>query len=332
MSREVLAENSSPCAPINGVSKRGITRSLGLAVLAASLLIGAHTTPAHAADSIVFSGTARATSNVGTSIVSGDTFSWSFALNPDAAVDLNASTFNSAVTSFNLTAGAGNVGTWSPAGVNWLISPVFNLVTNQWSDQMTLQVKASNAPQINGVNLFDLSITADWNPAVVNVQAVSGTLGSTLGTNSPDTSAASYYFQLRDTNYSSASFVASASVRNDSAQASTSTSSASTPVFDLALVDSPGINCSSPRTSAMQGSWVQLPAATSCTPPAGRSGSTLLGWSTSPAFPVDVAQGQMARGWGAIDAIFGGQRMIFIPAGGHTLVSGGNMLYPVWGS
>lgn len=77
------------------------------------------------------------------------------------------------------------------------------------------------------------------------------------------------------------------------------------------------------------GSWIQVPNSG----PEGRvgSGSTLLGWSTSRSFPVDRARAQVAAGYGAIDEVIDGQRLIFIPAGGFTQVSGSNTLYAVWG-
>lgn len=173
------------------------------------------TTPAHASNTLVVSGTARATSAVGASIVIGDTFSYSFTLNLDSTATGNNGSgggfFVNAVSAFSLSAGSGNIGTWSPAGVNWVISPVKNLATNANSDQLTLQVDATSVPPINGVPFFDLGITLDWLPSDVNVQPVSGSpsLGTTLGTFSPNPMLADNYFELRNTSFSSASFVAS---------------------------------------------------------------------------------------------------------------------------
>lgn len=85
--------------------------------------------------------------------------------------------------------------------------------------------------------------------------------------------------------------------------------------------------CATQEASSLDGQWLQLPSAADCT----RAGHTLLGWSTSAAFPVAVAKAQVDKGWGAIDDTFDGVRMIFIPAGGYTLLSGDNNLYEVWG-
>lgn len=84
--------------------------------------------------------------------------------------------------------------------------------------------------------------------------------------------------------------------------------------------------CNPGSSTSTVGSWVQMPKASDCT----RAGYTLLGWSTSQNFPVAVAQRQVNLGWGTIDDVFDGVRMIFIPAGGYAAVSGDNNLYPVW--
>ena len=78
--------------------------------------------------------------------------------------------------------------------------------------------------------------------------------------------------------------------------------------------------------SGSNSTWVQLPSADRCADP----GRVLLGWSPSPQFPSSVAQAQIDKGWGAIDGEIDGTRMIFIPAGGFTFLTGDNTLYPVW--
>lgn len=59
-------------------------------------------------------------------------------------------------------------------------------------------------------------------------------------------------------------------------------------------------------------------------------GGRFLGWSTSPDFPVSVAAKQVAAGWGVVDDVFNGERMIFIPVGGSAYVSADNHLYAIW--
>lgn len=296
-------------------------------IAALGFMIPVH--PAHAANTVQVSGTAQATSAAGASIAVGDSFSWSFTLNLDSTAT-GGSTFNNAVTAFTMSADSGNVGTWTPAGVSWVISPVFNLVTNAASDQMTLQVQAATAPPINGVGFFDVVITLDWPAGVVDVQPVTGSpsLGTTLGTFSPDFQAASYYYELRDTSYSSASFVASA---EQTPSNTTAPDSPLTQTLDLLFDTSGGVNCNAPLISGSFGVWVQLPSADICTLPTDQSALTLLGWSTNPNFPRQVAQEQVHSGWGAIDAEYGGQRMIFIPAGGYTFMSGNNQLFAILG-
>ena len=73
--------------------------------------------------------------------------------------------------------------------------------------------------------------------------------------------------------------------------------------------------------------WVQLPGVGAT----GKSDRAFLGWSTSPDFPVERARTQVANGWGAIDEVIDGHRMILIPAGGFTEVTGPTKLYAIWG-
>jgi hypothetical protein len=111
-------------------------------------------------------------------------------------------------------------------------------------------------------------------------------------------------------------------------------SSAATPIETLSLAaTSAGATCTGGDLSGVSGSWLVLPSADQCKPgPLVKAGSKLLGWSTSAAFPVAQAQAQVDKKWGAIDETIGGIRVIFIPAGMSTLVSGSNTLYPVWGN
>jgi hypothetical protein len=99
------------------------------------------------------------------------------------------------------------------------------------------------------------------------------------------------------------------------------------PVWTLGL-NSAGGTCTQPQVRGADTSWLRLPDATMCT----KADATLLGWSTSPTFPVTRARAQIARGWGAIDEVLDGSRVIFIPAGGATAATGENTLHAIWGS
>lgn len=79
-----------------------------------------------------------------------------------------------------------------------------------------------------------------------------------------------------------------------------------------------------PTVTGRGGTWVQL-TDSGCVPPT--DGATLLGWATSPDFPV-----ARARNGVAVDEAFDGVRMIFIPLNGYTLLTGDNSLYPIWGA
>jgi hypothetical protein len=45
---------------------------------------------------------------------------------------------------------------------------------------------------------------------------------------------------------------------------------------------------------------------------------------------VARAQAQVDKKWGVIDEVIDGTRMIFIPGGMATFVSGSNNLFPIW--
>lgn len=83
--------------------------------------------------------------------------------------------------------------------------------------------------------------------------------------------------------------------------------------------------------TGVAGAWLTLPGADDCSSVTNPD-ANLLGWSTSANFPVELAQSQVDKGWGAIDDTFDGVRMIFIPAGQATFVSGPNSLHPIWAS
>ena len=93
-----------------------------------------------------------------------------------------------------------------------------------------------------------------------------------------------------------------------------------------------GMTCDFGRITASGGAWVQLPSASDCTNSDARSGSTLLGWATAKGFPVEIAQRQVEKGWGAYELTDddGSITAVFIPAGGMTLLSNDTALYPIW--
>lgn len=113
-----------------------------------------------------------------------------------------------------------------------------------------------------------------------------------------------------------------------------SDAAASAPVeVSLALdLEANGASCKDGSAAkGLVGTWLSLPSTDDCSSTT-RSGAKLLGWSTSANFPVAMAQSQVTKGWGAIDEVINGVRMIFIPAGQATSVSGPNSLYPIWAS
>lgn len=93
-----------------------------------------------------------------------------------------------------------------------------------------------------------------------------------------------------------------------------------------------GATCTGGNPSGNSGSWLTLPSADQCTPSGTsvKAGAKLLGWSTSESFPIARAQAQVDKHWGVIDETIDSMRMIFIPAGMATFISGSNNLYPIW--
>jgi hypothetical protein len=111
------------------------------------------------------------------------------------------------------------------------------------------------------------------------------------------------------------------------------TNSVPTPeTFELSLIPTDGTTCTKTSESGPQGAWMTLPSANDCTPPASKPGATLLGWATSPNFPVDIAQRQVDNGWGAYETFNADGQLtgVFIPAGGATLLSASGNLFPIW--
>jgi hypothetical protein len=113
---------------------------------------------------------------------------------------------------------------------------------------------------------------------------------------------------------------------------SSDASSPAPQTFELSLNPQDGTSCTNSSESGTAGTWITLPGASDCTRPASKPGAILLGWATSPNFPVDIAKRQVDNGWGAYE-IFndeGQLTAVFIPAGGATLLSGPGKLYTIW--
>lgn len=114
-------------------------------------------------------------------------------------------------------------------------------------------------------------------------------------------------------------------------------SSSAAPVpatIDVVLAPADGTVCRSSNVSASAGSWIGLPAANECTPPVATPNAKLLGWSTTPNFPVAIAQRQVDNGWGAYEIFDANGQLaaVFIPAGGATQLTAPGSLYPIWKS
>ena len=105
-----------------------------------------------------------------------------------------------------------------------------------------------------------------------------------------------------------------------------------TQAFELSLTPTEGTQCTNSSQSGISGTWITLPGPNNCTPPASKPSAKLLGWATSPNFPVGIAKRQVDNGWGAYETFNADGQLtsVFIPAGGSTLVSAAGKLYTIW--
>lgn len=113
-----------------------------------------------------------------------------------------------------------------------------------------------------------------------------------------------------------------------------STTAAAAPATVLVFALPKGMKCNFNSVEASLGSWIELPGASDCTiaPRDGGEEPSLLGWATSPDFPVEIAERQVANGWGAYETYGDDGQLtgVFIPAGGYTVLSNDTNLYPIW--
>ena len=103
-------------------------------------------------------------------------------------------------------------------------------------------------------------------------------------------------------------------------------------VFQITLDPGARAQCTISALSADERSWLTLPTAQECTPPATKPKATLLGWSTTPDFPIAIAKRQVDNGYAAYETTDkdGLITSLFIPAGGQTYLTWNNTLYPIW--
>lgn len=104
--------------------------------------------------------------------------------------------------------------------------------------------------------------------------------------------------------------------------------------YTLNLSAGEGASCAPSEVSGRQNNWVTLPEAGACTNTTRSGASVLLGFATTPDFPVDIAQRQVTNGWGAYELFNarGEITSVFIPVGGATLMTGTRTMYAIWGS
>jgi len=97
-----------------------------------------------------------------------------------------------------------------------------------------------------------------------------------------------------------------------------------------------GMSCTSGNALDKEDGWLPLPSARDCTWAGNSSDGTdspaLLGWATTPDFPVAIAQRQIDNTWGAYELTDSDGRMtaVFIPVGGAADITADTRLYPIF--
>jgi hypothetical protein len=119
---------------------------------------------------------------------------------------------------------------------------------------------------------------------------------------------------------------------DDSSQSGSGGLSSSPQTFSLQMVSENDAVCSKSSEIGNAGTWITLPNANDCTPPATKQSAKLLGWATTPNFPVAIAQRQVDNGWGTYETFNSDGQLtgVFIPAGGATFLSATGNLYSIW--
>ncbi len=114
---------------------------------------------------------------------------------------------------------------------------------------------------------------------------------------------------------------------------SSSETSSQPRLVTLSLNTADDSSCRQSSASGFAGSWRALPGADDCTASASKPSATVLGWATTPNFPVEIAQRQVSNGWGAYETFNDNGHLtgVFIPAGGATFLSGDGNLFAIWG-
>ena len=110
----------------------------------------------------------------------------------------------------------------------------------------------------------------------------------------------------------------------------------STGNFGILTLEFPaGLSCdlTANDSASLQALWIQLPSADACSFSGSSSAASpqLLGWATTPDFPVAIARRQLANGWGAYELTNddGQLTAVFIPAGGSTAQTAPARLFPI---
>ena len=190
---------------------------------------------------------------------------------------------------------------------------------------------SSSVPPYQIAGAIQLNVPTTGTPATaqINGQKAMGSGGGPI----PDGSYTVYfgYFTAAPTTYHG-SFTVVIGGNSDGGGGSSSPTANAPQTFEFSLSPNDGTVCAQASEAGTAGAWISLPATGDCTPPATKVSSKLLGWATSPDFPVAIAKRQVDNGWGAYETFNdeGQLTSVFIPAGGSTLVSAAGNLFAIW--
>lgn len=205
------------------------------------------------------------------------------------------------------------------SGSTSVISPATNSVTN------TIALAGAGAiTHVMGVN-GNYAFFLNFTPSTVSVvDCVTNTVAATVpSAPSPGSIAFSRaYAYVAGTNQLTAITL----------PASQGGGSQSSPTVTLTLNTTSGYSCSTGQITGDMNTWMLLPTASDCSPPTAKPRAVLLGWSTSPDFPVAIAQRQVDHGWGVYETFDSTGQLtgVFIPVGRPTWLSSPGQIYSIW--
>jgi hypothetical protein len=279
--------------------RKGLIRASAALVFCLTALTttsnSAHPALALGTNLLTVRGTSTATSAAGSSIAVGDVFTWVATFDLDTPSTGSTASygnkFNDSLTAFTLAKSSSNTGTWNPSGINWPMTPAGNVDANANGNGITVQLRPTNAPAINSQPFFDVGVSFGWSSSDLDAIWVSGstTLAIWLGTSSPNLNKAYLHLELRDTNYSSASFSSSLTAVSTTTTTSTSTSTTTSTTSTTSTTTSSNNSTATTVRISGQSAPTVKPGTVTTTSVGGATTTTLPATTTLPPEPAPDA-------------------------------------------